>query len=129
MLSTKEYESKNESGNTLNIDMYDPKEKDHFSPMETVLGALASCASVDLMQMIKKRKKTVEDLKIETTGQRREDEFPKSFTAIELTFTVTSPDLEQAELEKLVNLAATKYCSVAGSLNVKATHKAVIKRS
>ncbi|MFT4741583.1 MAG: putative redox protein, partial [Marivirga sp.] len=44
MLAPKEYESKNESGNILNIDMFDAKEKDFMSPMESLLSALASCA-------------------------------------------------------------------------------------
>jgi putative redox protein len=57
MLAPKEYESKNDSGNILNIDMYDAKSKDYFSPMESLLAALASCACVDLVEMIKKRRK------------------------------------------------------------------------
>jgi len=127
MLAPKEYESKNESGNILNIDMYDAKEKDYFSPMESLLGALASCASVDLVEMIKKRRKELTDLKIETIGKRKEDH-PRAFTDIELIFTLTSPDLEQKEAEKLVDLAADKYCSVAGTLNIKASHRVIIER-
>lgn len=58
MLAPKEYESKNEYGNILNIDMYDTKDKDYFSPMETLLASLASCACVDLVEMIKKEERT-----------------------------------------------------------------------
>lgn len=127
MLAPKEYESKNESGNILNIDMYDAKEKDYFSPMESLLAALASCASVDLVEMIRKRRKELLDLNIETVGERKE-EHPRAYTKIHLTFTLTSTDLGQEEAEKLVDLAADKYCSVAGTLSVKATHSVVIKR-
>ena len=127
MLAPKEYESKNESGNILNIDMYDSKEKDYMSPMESLLSALASCASVDLVEMIKKRRKELLDLSIVTTGERKEDH-PRAFNKIEMVFKISSPDLEQEEAEKLVELAAGKYCSVAGTLAIKASHKVEIKR-
>ncbi len=127
MLAPKEYESKNESGNFLNIDMYDAKEKDYFSPMESLLGALASCAAVDLVEMIRKRRKELNDLQIETHGTRRE-EIPRSFETIHMVFTATSPDLQKEEFEKLLELAAGKYCSVAATLAIKATHEVVIKR-
>jgi putative redox protein len=127
MLAPKEYESKNESGNQLNIDMYDAKNKDFFSPMESLLGALASCASVDLVEMIKKRRKELIDLKVETIAERREDH-PRAFTSIHMVFTATSSDLKEDELNKLVELAAGKYCSVSGTLNIKATYEVVIKK-
>lgn len=126
MLAPKEYESKNESGNILNIDMYDAKSKDYFSPMESLLAALASCASVDLVEMIKKRRKDLIDLQVETIGERR-TEHPKSYKSIHMIFTATSNNLKKEEFMKLVELAAGKYCSVSGTLNVKATYEVVIK--
>ncbi len=127
MLAPKEYECRNESGNKVLIDMYDTKDKDHFSPMESVLGALAACASVDLVEMINKRKRELTDLKIETIAERRA-EHPRAFTEITQTFTLFSSDIEQKEAEKLVELASGKYCSVAASLKVKISHKVVIRR-
>ena len=52
----------------------------------------------------------------------RKQQPPKGFIQIKLTFTVTSPDVEQGEFEKMGRLAATKYCSVADSLNIQAEH-------
>lgn len=128
MQAPKEYESKNDSGNVMNIDMYEAKNKDFFSPMESLLSALASCAAVDLVEMIKKRRKELTDLQIETIGERR-DEAPRAFTSIHMIFTAVSPDLKEEEFEKLVELATGKYCSVAGTLNLKATFEVVIKRN
>ncbi|ADR23380.1 hypothetical protein MATR_27700 [Marivirga tractuosa] len=126
MLAPKEYESKNEYGNILNIDMYDTKDKDYFSPMETLLASLASCACVDLVEMIKKRRKNLFDLQVETKGKRRE-EHPRAYESIHMIFTATSDNLKEDEFMKLVELAAGKYCSVSGTLNVKATYEVVIK--
>jgi putative redox protein len=111
-----EYTATNQSGNELHFDMYGADEKHHFSPMEALLSSLAACAAVDLVAMIKKRRKQLDDLQISCSGQRKTDD-PKAFTHITLHFVAFSPDLEQEEFEKLVKLAATKYCSVSGSLN------------
>jgi putative redox protein len=110
-----EYEAVNESGNVVQIDMYPKENKKAQSPMELLLSAHAACAAVDLVQMLKKRRKTVQDLEITSAGQRKEDN-PRAYTHISLHFKLTSPDAEQAELEKLTALAVDKYCSVGGTL-------------
>lgn len=122
-----EFQSVNEQGNVLDIDMLPAEEKKHMSPTQLLLSALSACASVDLVQMLKKRKKTVDDLTVVANGTRRE-EHPKAFTHITLTFTVKSPDVTQEEFEKMGHLAATKYCSVAGTLNAEVDHQFVIER-
>ncbi len=126
-VSDYEYESINESGNKVQIDMYPKGEKKNQSPTELLLSSLSACASVDLVQMLKKRKKTVTELEVRAVGNRR-DEIPKSFTDITLYFRLTSPDATLEEFEKLAHLAATKYCSVAGTLNSDIRHEYEIVR-
>lgn len=126
-IDDKEFQSVNETGNIVDIDMYAGDRKKHQSPTQLLLSALSACSSVDLVQMLKKRKKTVDALTVEADGSRRE-EHPRAFTHIKLTFTVHSPDVQQAELEKMEHLAATKYCSVAGTLNAEMTHEFRIVR-
>ena len=79
------------------------------------------------MGSLKKRRKTVTGLTVDADGTRR-DENPRSFTHITLTFILESPDATQEEFEKMAHLAATKYCSVAGTLNSEIDHKYVLKR-
>jgi putative redox protein len=110
-----QFESVNESGNRLQIDMLPAADKEHFSPMQLVLAAVGSCAAVDLVGMIKKRRRTVTALRVETSGRRR-DEIPKRFVEIHLRFVLTSPDAGEEELGKLVTLAVEKYCSVSATL-------------
>lgn len=109
------FESVNESGNRLRMDMLPAEEKNHFSPMQLVLAAVGGCAAVDLVGMIKKRRKTVTGLRVETQGRRR-DEIPRRFEEIHLRFVLTSPDAGEEELGKLVTLAVEKYCSVSATL-------------
>lgn len=125
----KEFEAINAAGNIVPIDMYGQEDKKAQSPMELLLSALAACAAVDLVSMIKKRRKTLIDLKAEVTGTRRE-EAPKYFTDINVAYTVYSPDAKLEEIEKLVGLAVEKYCSVASTINgvAKITHSVSLKR-
>ncbi|WP_017731508.1 OsmC family protein [Nafulsella turpanensis] len=114
-LAEKEWEVRNESGNLLPVDMYPEGEKKAFSPMQLVLAATGACAAVDIVQILKKKRKTVLDLRIESEGTRRE-ELPRRFTHLHLHFILYSPNTSSEELEKVVALAIEKYCSVSASL-------------
>ncbi len=127
LLGDYEFEAVNPNGNRVHIDMRAAEEKKGQSPTELLLSALAGCASVDLVQMLKKRRRTVNNLTVEAEGQRR-DEHPRGFTHIKLHFKLNSPDVKQEEFEKLGHLAATKYCSVAGSLSAEMDHEFTILR-
>lgn len=118
-LADKEYKSTNGADNVVNIDMYDKADKKAQSPMELLLSAFVACAAVDLVLMIKKRRKTVVDLKGKASGKRR-DEHPRYYTDIHLHYDIYSPDLTDKEAERLVKLAVTDYCSVGGTVNGKA---------
>ena len=128
-ISEKQWEATNDSGNTVSIDMLDPEEKNSQSPMQLVLSAVASCAAVDIVSMIKKRRKTFMDLSAETTANRAENH-PRKFTDIHVQYKITSPDLTEKEAERIVGLAVSSYCSVASSLDpaIKLTHGFEINR-
>ncbi|MEQ8777693.1 MAG: OsmC family protein [Marinoscillum sp.] len=127
--SDQEYFAVNESGNRIEIDMLAAENKKAMSPMQLLLSGVVSCAAVDLVAMVKKRRKTLLAFSGEIDGTRRE-EYPKKFTDIHVKYTFTSPDLQEEEAEKLVNLAVEKYCSVAATINesTKITHSLEILR-
>lgn len=128
-LDDKVYETTNESGNSVRIDMKDAQEKEYQSPMELLLSATVACAAVDIVSMVKKKRKTFVNLEAEIGGNRR-DEFPRKFTDIDIKYILTSPDTSEAEFDKVVALAVEKYCSVAGSLDesINLTHSVEIKQ-
>lgn len=119
----KEYYTINESGNRLEIDMLAPEEKKAFSPTQLLLSGVISCAAVDIVAMIKKRRKTLIDFAGEVKGNRRE-EHPRKFMDIHVHYVITSPDLTHEEADRIVELAVTSYCSVASTINetTKLTH-------
>lgn len=128
MKADHEYESVNPQGNVVQIDMYDPQDKKAQSPMDMLLSALGSCASVDAVLMMKKKRKTVTDLLVEVEGVRNEG-VPTYFTDIHLKFILISPDAKQEEFAKVVALSVEKYCSVASSLKSNITFSSEVRTS
>jgi putative redox protein len=122
-IADKEYQSVNEHGNAVDIDMYIGDEKSHQSPMELLLSAVSACAAVDVIEILKKKRKTVEDLKITAEGNRNPVP-PRYFTDVTLHFSLVSPDTDEETLEKVVALTIEKYCSVASTIDgrTKITH-------
>ena len=127
MIADREYESVNASGNKISIDMYEGQEKNHQSPMELLLSSLASCASVDAILMMKKKRKKILDFKVEAEGERNEG-IPAFYKSIHLKFTLTSPDATVEEFQKVIKLAVEKYCSVASTLKSEINYSSMVLR-
>jgi putative redox protein len=107
--------------------MRKPPLKQGQSPVELLLSSLAACGAIDIVVMLKKRKKTILDFSIETEGVRTETT-PRYFTSIHLKYRITSPDVQMEELNKTARLSLEKYCSVASSLKSEITFSAEIVR-
>lgn len=122
-----EYEARNIQGNLVNVDMYDPEHKHAQSPMDLLLSALGSCASVDAVLMMKKKRRDILDFFVNVEGVRNEG-VPAFFTDIELTFVIVSPNATEEEFSKVVALSVEKYCSVASSLKSNITFKSEVRR-
>lgn len=122
------YYTTNASGNRTEIDMY-KDDKQAMSPTELLLSGVIACAAVDIAAMIRKRRKTLVDLKGKATGTRRK-EHPRKFTDIHIHYDIFSPDLSDEEAEKIIDLAVEKYCSVAATVNesTNLTHGFTIKK-
>ncbi len=111
-----EYYSVNSSDNRVEIDMLAREKKKAQSPTELLLSAVVACAAVDIVSMIKKRRKKLNDIKGTAKGIRRE-EHPRKFTSISVHYEIYSPDLTDEEADRIVKLAVENYCSVASTVN------------
>jgi putative redox protein len=116
MLTDEVYEAANDAGHVVTIDTREAAHKQHQSPPEMLLSSLAGCGAVDIVMILKKRKKIIHDFIIETVGTRR-DEQPRKFMDIHCKYIITSPDVTEEELLKVAHLSIEKYCSVAASLH------------
>lgn len=85
------------------------------SPPEALLSALASCVSVDVVEILAKRRTPVESLEIDVVGERV-DTTPRRFEHITLNFRIAGKGIEKDQALRAIELSATKYCSVRDSL-------------
>ena len=85
------------------------------SPVDGLLGALASCVSVDVVDILAKRRTPVESLEIQVVADRV-DTIPRRLKRVALNFRIGGAGIERVHAERAVELAVTKYCSVRDSL-------------
>ncbi len=114
-LNDEKFQVLNESGNKLTIDMYEKDKKENLSPMELLLSAVTTCAAVEIVSMIKKRRRDFRDLKAESSGIRAETH-PMYYKKINIKYIIYSKDLQNSEADRFISLALTKYCSVGSSI-------------
>jgi putative redox protein len=85
-------------------------------PVDTVLLALASCTSYDIVEILAKRRTPVESLDIDVHGDRAPTS-PAKLTHIVLTYKLRGADIDKEHAERAIDLAINKYCSVKESLD------------
>jgi putative redox protein len=128
MIEDELFEASNTFGNKVAIDMRKPGEKIGQSPVELLLSSLSACGAVDIVAILKKRKKTILAFTIETEAKRRESP-PRSVTHLHCKYLITSPDVTEDELSKVASLSIEKYCSVAASLKSTITYSVEVIRA
>ena len=79
------------------------------------LASLASCISVDVVDILAKRRTPVEKYAVEVLGERV-DTIPRHFKHITLNISIIGAGIERAPAEHAIDLAVNKYCSVKDSL-------------
>jgi len=97
-LDDEKYSVKNVSGNELVVDMYARDKKENLSPMELLLSAVTTCAAVEVVSMIKKRRRDFKDIKAETSGVRA-DTHPMYYKEINVKYIIYSNDLKDNEAD------------------------------
>lgn len=110
-------ELKNENGITCLLDASETiggKNKG-FRPMELLAGSLAACASIDVIEILRKKRILLGcyEVKVET---KRKDAIPASFEQITLHFIFCNV-INEEQLKSTIDLALYKYCSVNASLS------------
>ena len=85
-------------------------------PMEVFLYGLAACTAMDVVSVLEKKREQFTGVEIEVAATQREDEFPKIYTRIELTYVVTGWNVKPEAVSRAIELSEGKYCSVRGML-------------
>lgn len=89
---------------------------DGFRPMELMLLSLASCTAMDVISILRKKRQEVNHFEVKVQAQRA-TEHPKVFTDILLTYVVGGVDIDNAAVERSIELSLTKYCPANAMLS------------
>ncbi len=81
-------------------------------PMELILMGLGSCASFDVITILKKQRQTVSGCECSVRGDRA-NSVPSVFINAHLEFKILGTNLDVKKVEHAVNLAIEKYCSAS----------------
>ena len=83
------------------------------TPMELVLQAIAGCSGMDVLSILRKKRKEPDEFNIEIDAERAE-EHPKVFKKVNLFYRIKKKGLTKEEAEQAIGLSVDKYCSVMG---------------
>jgi putative redox protein len=86
------------------------------TPPDALLAALASCVSVDVVDILTKRRTPPESYHVEILGERV-DTTPRRFQHITINISIEGAGIDRAQAERAIDLAVNKYCSVKDSLD------------
>ncbi|WP_168734669.1 OsmC family protein [Deinococcus sp. KSM4-11] len=123
-LGEQRYVGVNPSGQQLLID--NSPTKIGVSPMDALLGALATCTAVDVVDIMAKKRTPLRAYRIEVVGERAETH-PKRYTHITVRHIASGDGVTAEALGKAAHLSHEKYCSVAASLNSEIIVEAVVE--
>jgi len=85
------------------------------SPPETLLTALATCVSYDVIDILAKQRTPLESLSIDVVGERVAT-VPRRYKHITLNFRMAGKGIEEAQALRAIELSTNKYCSVRETL-------------
>jgi len=90
-----------------------------MKPSELILSALSGCSSVDVVDILQKKRTPLTSLEVRTTAEQDQDP-PWTFRKIHIHFIVRGEGLTEKNVAQAIELSHEKYCSVAATLSGKA---------
>ena len=112
------FEIKSGSGHTASID--EPPifgDDSAMQPTEMLLGALAGCTGLNAVLLLKKFKQPLRSLEVEVVGEQ-EEEWPKAFKKIEVTFHCGwDGKVDREVVDRAIDMACNRYCPIHATLS------------
>ena len=85
------------------------------TPPETLLTALATCVSYDVIDILAKQRTPASSLEIDVVGERV-DTVPRRYKHVTLNFRIGGAGIEKEKALRAIELSADRYCSVRETL-------------
>jgi len=101
------------SGHTVVMD--DAVGRSGPKPMELVAAALGGCTAFDVINIMRKKRKTVTAYHVSVQADQAEHP-PKVFTEVRIHHTLAGTDLDQKSVADAIHLSESKYCSVGAMI-------------
>jgi putative redox protein len=92
-----------------------PDEGIGIKPSELLLIAIASCAAVDVVDILAKKRMPLTFMEISAVGEQDQDP-PWTFRKIQLHFRLAGLNLTESAAARAIELSEDKYCSVAATV-------------
>lgn len=86
-----------------------------MKPSEMLLVALAACTSVDVVQIMEKKRQPLQSFQVNVSAEQDADP-PWTFRKIHLKYIISGKGLTQTAIEQAIHLSEEKYCSVASTI-------------
>ena len=95
-------------------------------PMEMLLVALASCAGMDIISILRKKRQEITGYELRVHGMRAED-YPKVFVDITVEHIFTGHNIKPEAVERAIQLTEERYCGASAMLEKTATIKHIFR--
>jgi len=86
-----------------------------LGPVDTMLGALAACSAIDVVEYLAKRRTPVEQLTVRVDAERC-GSVPRRVLQARLEFAIDGAGIDAPHAERAIALSFRTYCSVSASL-------------
>lgn len=86
------------------------------SPMQMLLLGLGGCASIDVVDILRKQRQEFTGIEVGISGERAED-LPRPWSRIHMHFIVSGSGLDPAKVGRAIDLSVEKYCGVHATLS------------
>lgn len=84
-------------------------EEDGLRPMELIAIGIAGCTAMDVISILQKKKQRIAAFEVVVRAPRAQDH-PKVFTKMDIEYIVAGDQVEEAAVQRAIQLSEEKYC-------------------
>lgn len=84
-------------------------------PMQMLLMGLGGCSGIDVVNILKKQRQDLQDIKMSIEAEREQGKEPSLWIKAKIHFELSGP-IDPEKARRAVELSMDKYCSVAETL-------------
>lgn len=111
------FEAKDANGHTVRLDTSPEGGGTNFGvrPMQMLLMGLGGCSGIDIVNILKKQRQTIDGFNMKIEGEREAGKEPSIWKNVTIVFELTG-NIDPDKARRACELSMDKYCSVAETL-------------